>query len=159
MAQGNRTHKRGHRKCLYRDSMVEEAYKLGALGLTTEEIAAFWNVGKTTLWRYCKKHPELEMQINKGKNEADMTVVQALLNSCREGNVTAAIFWLKNRQGHKWQDVKKIDAKGFKGTSVNVTQDRVLIFTDVDEDETEETEDKILHAEESPERFGNKGEI
>lgn len=105
MARGNRTHKRGHRKCLYRKTMVFEGYKLGALGLTLREIADFWNIGWTSLQRYGKQHPELEISIAKGKAEADLTVIQALLEQCRNGNVVAAIFWLKNRQPEKWRDV------------------------------------------------------
>lgn len=126
------------RKSLFRKEMIEEGYKLGALGMTMEEIADFWNVGRNTLWRYCKRVPELQTQISKGKNEADMTVVQALLQQCKEGNVTATIFWLKNRRGHEWSDMKNVNVKGMKGTTVNVDNSKhfqqVIQFSDTDDD-------------------------
>jgi len=139
--------------------MVTEAYKLGALGLTMEEIADFWNIGRNTLWRYCKSNPELEMELNRGRTEADMTVVQALMKAIKDGNVTGAIFWLKNRRGHEWSDMKQINLKGAKGTTVNVDNRKTIIFSDVDDDLDEiygdnEERGSQVYATESPE--GNR---
>ena len=106
MAQGNRTHRRGHRKTLFRPEMMSEGYKLGALGLTLPEISDFWNIGERTLKRWTANKPEFEAQIKKGKSEADLTVIQSMLEQAKKGNMTAAIFWLKNRCG--WKDAPLI---------------------------------------------------
>lgn len=113
MAQGNYTkgiNRKGSRKTLYRDEMMHEAYKLGALGLTFEELCVFWNVGHATLIRYCHKYPQLKQQIVKGRKESDLTVIQSVLDQARKGNMTAAIFWLKNRCG--WRDAYGMEHSG-----------------------------------------------
>jgi hypothetical protein len=92
------------RKPLFHKAMIEEAYRLGALGLTVEEIADFWKIRRTSLYRWTKKHPELGDTIKRGRDEADMTVVQSLLKQAKEGNITGIIFWLKNRQPKAWRD-------------------------------------------------------
>lgn len=99
------------RKSLFREGMIQEGYKLGALGLTVEEIATIWNVNRTTLYSWAKKHPEFENTLKRGREEADVSVVQALLKECREkGNITGIIFWLKNRQPARWRDKTDLEA-------------------------------------------------
>jgi len=92
--------------------MLEEAYKLGALGLTMEEIADFWNIKRQTLSRWCRERPDLSSTIKKGKAEADMTVIQALLREAKNGNITGIIFWLKNRHPEKWRDRRDVEHTG-----------------------------------------------
>ena len=91
-------------KTLYRDYMMDQAYKLGALGLTETEIAEFWNISYRTLARWIQKNPTFRHRIKQGAQQADITVIQALLAQAQKGNITAAIFWLKNRQPQKWND-------------------------------------------------------
>ena len=112
MPPGNRSHRRGHRKCLFRQEMVSEGYKLGALGLTIEEMARFWNIGISSLKRYAIKYPELEISLKKGRTEADLTVIQSLLDAARKGDMTATIFWLCNRRRGEWQHVQRIEHSG-----------------------------------------------
>ena len=90
------------RKTLFRAEMMSEGYKLGALGMTLPEIASFWDVGERTLKRWCANNPEFSAQIQKGKTEADLIVIQSVLEQAKIGNMTAAIFWLKNRCN--WRD-------------------------------------------------------
>jgi len=115
---GNRTHRRGHRKCLFREEMISEGYKLGALGLEMCEIADFWRVGERSLYRWAKSRPAFAAQIAKGRAEADLTVIQSVLEQARQGNMTAAIFWLKNRCG--WRDAYDLKHQGMKDTKVLV---------------------------------------
>jgi len=98
------------RKPLFKEEMLREGYKLGALGLTIPEIADFWGVGVRTLNRWLAKNPELKLQVERGRREADLTVIQAVLDQARKGNMTAAIFWLKNRCG--WRDAYDLKHNG-----------------------------------------------
>ena len=102
------------------ENRLKDAYKLGALGLTMEEIGRFWDIPARTFNRYASNNLELKAQIKKGKTEADLTVIQALLQQCKEGNVVAAIFWLKNRQPDKWKDRHDFKGEGFE-TKVFIT--------------------------------------
>lgn len=111
--------KRG-RKTLFRDYMLTEGYRLGALGLTLEEIADFWNIHRATLHRWTKKHPEFCDAIKRGKDEADVTVIQALLKEAKEGNIAGIIFWLKNRQPDKWRDRQQVEHLGIKSAEMKI---------------------------------------
>lgn len=100
-------------------------------GLTDAEIAYLLGVNILTLKHWREEYPELEMAWKIGGMEADTRVAAALFKRCTgyttvkrkkefnpEGelvkeieeevhvapDVTAQIFWLKNRQPEHWQD-------------------------------------------------------
>jgi len=110
--------KRG-RKSFFKDYMIQEGYKLGALGLTVTEIANVWGISERALYRWEKRHIEFGQAIKRGREEADLSVVSALLKECREnGNITGIIFWLKNRKSDKWRDKKDFEHSGEVSTNV-----------------------------------------
>lgn len=102
-------------------------------GLTDEQIAKKLGISKTTLYKYLSEHFELSELLKKGKEVIDCEVENALLkramgyeyeeiqNSIEDDagkikkkavktkkvlvpDVTAQIFWLKNRRPDKWRD-------------------------------------------------------
>ena len=95
--------KRG-RPSLFRDYMVDQAEEMGALGLTNDKIGRIWGVTIRSLERWSKKHPEFCLALKAGKEKADSKVVQSLYTAAIEGNTTAMIFWLKNRDPVSWRD-------------------------------------------------------
>lgn len=82
-------------------------------GLTDEEIAEKMGITVRTLYRWQKTdvadadgkitHP-IKDALKKGKELPDAKVEQSLLNKALSGDVTAMIFWLKNRRPDKWRD-------------------------------------------------------
>lgn len=102
-------------------------------GLTDEQIAGNCGCACSTLYEWKKKHPEIAEALKKGKAVVDIQVENALLKRAlgydyeesriemvtgRDGreivknvtyrkhsppNVTAAIFWLKNRMPEKYR--------------------------------------------------------
>ena len=132
--------------------MITEGYKLGGLGLTLEEVADFWNVNRKSLQRWTHKHPELVFEIQKGKRNADAMVVDSLYQAAKGGNMTACIFWLKNRQPGKWKDVHKIEGSGFGGDT-HFHIDRRITFTAVPEDSDADGGASGVHAPESSSRL------
>ena len=68
-----------------------------------------------TAFSWGVKHPELEKACREGKEVADYTVESALYKNALEGNVTAQIFWLKNRKPSQWNIPQPLPV-------VNVTQ-------------------------------------
>ena len=80
-------------------------------GLDDEQIARDKvGVSRQKLYNWRKKYEEIDEALRMGKDVADRQVENALFKAALEGNVTAIIFWLKNRKPDKWRDMKNIDA-------------------------------------------------
>jgi len=73
-------------------------------GLTKEQIANNIGIGRTTLYEWEQKEPNIMNAIKKGREVVDFEVENALLKNALEGNVTAQIFWLKNRKQLQWRE-------------------------------------------------------
>ena len=126
--------KRG-RPTAYLPAYVEQARRLAMLGLTDAEMAEFFSVSERTLNTWKKAHPDFLQSLKAGKIEADTHVAAGLYQSAigghivtetreQEGpdgsvtrttetkqvppNVTAQVFWLKNRQPARWRDKQEI---------------------------------------------------
>lgn len=85
-------------------------------GLTNEQIAKNLNIGKTTFYKMLKEYPELSEHLKKGKEVVDYEVENALLKNALEGNITAQIFWLKNRKPKQWKDKVEVEDESNKET-------------------------------------------
>lgn len=126
--------KRG-RPTAYLPAYAEQARRLAMLGLTDADMAEFFSVSERTLNTWKKAHPDFLQSLKAGKIEADTLVAAGLYQSAigghvvtetreQEGsdgsitrtketkqvppNVTAQIFWLKNRQPARWRDKQEI---------------------------------------------------
>lgn len=122
----------------YDPAFAKQADKLCKLGATDQEIADFFEVSAATIYRWKHEHDEFCEALKSGKDVADERVERSLyqraigyeqdevkifMPSGRDEpvyakfrakiapDVTAAIFWLKNRRGEQWRDVKHIDSK------------------------------------------------
>lgn len=85
-------------------------------GLTDAEIARRIGISERTLYRWKNyeiygdgpaKAP-IRNALKDGKEVVDYAVESVLLKKAMEGDTTAMIFWLKNRQPGKWRD-RQID--------------------------------------------------
>lgn len=73
-------------------------------GLTYEQISHNMGVDTSTLWDWRNKEPNISNALKKGREVVDFEVENALLKNAMEGNVTAQIFWLKNRKKEQWRE-------------------------------------------------------
>lgn len=73
-------------------------------GLIDEQIAHNMGIRRTTLYDWKNKYPDINDALKKGKEIVDYEVENALLKRAKQGDVTAQIFWLKNRRPEKWRD-------------------------------------------------------
>ena len=73
-------------------------------GLTYEQIAHNMGIDVTTLREWRKKEVTISTALKKGREVVDFEVENALLKNAMEGNVTAQIFWLKNRKKMQWRE-------------------------------------------------------
>lgn len=78
-------------------------------GLSDEQIAHNIGIATSTLYDWKKKHLEISEALKKGKEVVDIEVENALLKSALEGNITAQIFWLKNRKPNRWREKQNLD--------------------------------------------------
>ena len=104
-------------------------------GLTDEQIAQNIGISRDTLYAWKKKYPDISDTLKRGKEVVDRQVENALLKRALgyeyeevkekyEGNVmtertvtkkevvpdvTAQIFWLKNRKREAWADRQNIE--------------------------------------------------
>lgn len=118
----------------YRPEFVEQAKKLCALGATDLELADFFDVNVLTIYRWKNRYPDFCNALTVAKAEADERVERSLYNravgytydgekiiTVAQGggvsevrrvaikehvppDVTAQIFWLKNRRKDTWRD-------------------------------------------------------
>lgn len=90
---------------------LKQVEALAGLGLKDTEIANVLGVSEKTLNTY-KKNPYFLQSLKTGKDKADANVARALYNNAINGNVTAQIFWLKNRRKEDWREKYDIDHSG-----------------------------------------------
>lgn len=161
----------------YKPEYAEQAEKLAQLGCTDGEISRFFNVSERTVNRWKLKYPEFCHSLKTGKHYADERVERALyqravgydyveekivttkdadgkekthvvrLEKHQPGDVTAAIFWLKNRRPKQWRDSKHIDHSAMDGSRTPVPHVIELVTPNVsnkfvDDDEANANNDR-----------------
>jgi hypothetical protein len=130
------------RPTAYRDEYAETAYRLALLGLTDAEVAEFFGVDPSTIYRWDEAHPEFCETRARGKLDADAKVAESLYKRAigydqeavkifmpagRDEPVYApyterfppdpmsASLWLRNRQSKRWKDKQEIAHEGKDG--------------------------------------------
>lgn len=73
-------------------------------GLKDEQIADKMHIAASTLYEWKKKYSEISEALKEGKDLPDIKMENALYEAGINGNVTAMIFWLKNRLKNDWKD-------------------------------------------------------
>lgn len=109
-------------------------------GLTDEQIAKNMKISPATLYNWKKDHLEILESLKKGKEVVDYEVENALLKralgyTVKEekltkdgelvevekevpGDVTAQIFWLKNRKPDVWRDKPEDNGEKAEGITI-----------------------------------------
>ena len=82
---------------------------LGSQGLTSGQIARCLGVSWSTIDRRRKENADIEEAIKKGAALGVEKISNALMTSARDGNVTAQIFYLKNRAPAQWADRQEMN--------------------------------------------------
>jgi len=119
------------RPTAYDDVFAKQALKLCELGATDQELADFFEVDVRTIYRWKHTHDEFCQALRAGKAVCDERVERSLYQRAIgyeqdevkifmpagaavpvyapfrakvAPDVTAAIFWLKNRRSQEWRD-------------------------------------------------------
>lgn len=80
-------------------------------GLTDEQIARNLGISRSTLYQWRQRFPAVAQALDTGRELADYQVENALYQAALGGNITAQIFWLKNRRPGKWRDRPAAEAE------------------------------------------------
>lgn len=122
----------------YKPEYAKKAVELAVSGLTDAEMAEEFGVSRVTFWQWKCKHKEFAIALKAAKGEPDDRVEASLYKRAigfeheavkvfmpagadkpvyapyREyvlPDVTAQIFWLKNRRKETWRDKSELDVK------------------------------------------------
>lgn len=118
------------------DIDFEKVEELAGNGLTIKEIADCIGVARSTIYEHKKKNPDISDAIKRGRSKGLETVTNALFENAKTGNVTAQIFYLKNRKPEKWSDRRDHQHTGKDGGPIEHT---ARPFSFVDPGPAEET--------------------
>lgn len=81
-------------------------------GLTNEQIAHNMGVHVATLYKWKNRSDKMDEALKRSKEIVDREVENALYKKAVGGDVTAMIFWLKNRKYMEWRDRKETQLSG-----------------------------------------------
>jgi uncharacterized protein YjcR len=83
---------------------------LSAVGTRYIDIAQKLEISDDTLVKYYKK------ELEDGRIDANAAIAQTLFQQAKDGNTSAAIFWLKTRAG--WKETNNLELTGADGGSI-----------------------------------------
>lgn len=85
--------------------------QLSAVGTRHVDMAQKLDITHDTLVKHYKA------EIEEGRIDANASIAQTLFQQAKEGNTTAAIFWLKTRAG--WKETNGLEVTGQDGAPLN----------------------------------------
>ena len=88
------------------DDQMAQVEALGAV-LSIEQIADYFGISKPTFYAIMERQPDVSLRYKRGKAKAIGSVSQGLLKKAREGDNTAAIFYLKTQAG--WKETQTLE--------------------------------------------------
>ena len=91
--------------------------------LTVEQMANYFNIGKTTFYAVCKRQPELMERYKRGKSKRIQQVVSKLYEKIEDGDTACTIFYLKTQAGWKEQEVQTTELPAINIILANETDD------------------------------------
>jgi hypothetical protein len=92
------------------DELLVEVRGLASQGLTRKQISAALGISEALRCRMMNNEPEFKTAIEEGEAAGIAQVTNSLMVAARSGNVTAQIFYLKNRDPDNWRDRREYEA-------------------------------------------------
>ena len=110
-------------------------------GLTDEQISRNLGISKVTFYKYKASCSELNELLKRSKEVVDYEVENALYKSAMSGNVSAMIFWLKNRRPDKWRDRKEANEIELMRKELDLRERKLKL----EEEKLQNLKDQILN--------------
>ena len=93
-----------------------------AAGADVVMAAQVNGVSKSTIYNHREKDQAFADAMDEQRAKIDQEVVESLLAEAKAGNVTAMIFWLKNRRSDEWRDRRQHEITGADDGPVVIRQ-------------------------------------
>lgn len=98
-------------KIILTNDLLKKVEKYAKDGLYDYQIAEKLNITYETLRVKKKMFSAFSAAIKKGRDNADVKVINRLFqDACTAGNTAAQIFYLKNRCPDQWRDKQEVEA-------------------------------------------------
>jgi hypothetical protein len=97
--------KRGPKPRVFTKREIKKMETLGEV-LSREQIAAYFKMSKAGFYNALNRQPEAMEALDKGRAQAIHDVAKGLLTKARDGNLSAAIFYLKSQAG--WRETSDV---------------------------------------------------
>lgn len=89
------------------EETLKEVENMGALGMTSEQIADCLGIGTSTFYNKLNEYGEFLDAVKRGKAKGIRLVTSKLVENVQNANVTAQIFYLKCQA--KWKEEKDLE--------------------------------------------------
>ena len=107
----------GPKPIVLTDEQIIQVEALGAT-LSMAQIADYFGVSWNAFQRIMERQPEVMKRYKIGKSNAIQDVAKGLIAQAREGNTTAAIFYLKTQAG--WKETSIVENTGKDGGPIDI---------------------------------------
>lgn len=104
MAKPKKEHKGGMPTIVFDEEQIVQVEKLAAV-LSKNQLSDYFGIHDDTFRAIEKRQPEVKLAFNRGKAKAIESVASNLVNQAKNGNMAAAIFYLKTQAG--WSEAKE----------------------------------------------------
>ena len=94
---------------------LEQLRQWASQGLTKAELAHNMGISRDTFVNWRKLSPVISDAIKKGEEDSIDLVENALFSAACSGNITAQIFFLKNKRPQDWKDKRENEISGGSG--------------------------------------------
>jgi len=88
---------------------LEEVERLASIGLNQSQVADSLGISEDTVTRRKQDNADFAAALKRGKAKGISTVANNLFTQSADGNVSAGIFFMKNRAG--WSDKQEVTGK------------------------------------------------
>lgn len=95
------------------DEQIIQVESLSAV-LSKEQLCDYFGIANNTFDAICDRQPEVFERYKRGKAKAIASVASNLISQARNGNMTAAIFYLKTQAG--WKETQGIEHTSTDGS-------------------------------------------
>ena len=103
MKRGNQGDGGGRPPVVFDSDQIAQVRALASV-LTKSQMADYFGISENTLRAVEDRQPEVSEAYKKGRSEAIFDISQNLMSQARDGNTTAAIFFLKTKAGWRETD-------------------------------------------------------
>ena len=101
--------KAGRKKIRFTEEDFLNIEKWSGNGLSEKQIAELLNTSTSTISRRKTERGRFDNALKRGRAKSIAAVTNALYTSALDGNTTAQIFFLKNRDSGSWMDKAEVN--------------------------------------------------